>query len=100
MRSCRIVATMQGFYIPNRKKSLARSEKYVVMSSRRRGETTMGALRQRAFEREQTFAFRNPTREIPPAEYSDEVTEAQLEAARKVVGTEFEDWDIVDGPAW
>lgn len=60
----------------------------------------MGAVRSRDFDRENTFNFRKPTREVPPADYADEVTEAQLQAARKLIGDEFENWEIVDGPAW
>lgn len=60
----------------------------------------MSALKKRVYEREEHFAYRKPTREIPPADYSDEVTNEQIEAARKKVGNEFEDWITVDGPAW
>lgn len=37
----------------------------------------MGAVRSRDFDRENTFNFRKPTREVPPADYADEVTEDQ-----------------------
>lgn len=63
-----------------------------------RGEAIMGALRKHADEHR--FELRKPTREVPPAEYSDEVTDEQLEAARKKMAKEFEDWIVVDGPAW
>lgn len=59
----------------------------------------MGALRKRT-EDHYRMDFRKPTREIPPADYSDEVTDEQLEAARKEVGNMFDDWTVVDGPAW
>ncbi len=39
-------------------------------------------------------------RDIPPADYSDEVTDEQLEAARQKIGNEFDDWVMVDSPAW
>lgn len=58
----------------------------------------MGALRKNSDEHR--FEFRKPTREIPPADYSDEVTDEQLDAARKEVGDMFDEWIVVDGPAW
>ena len=41
-----------------------------------------------------------PKRELPPADYSDEVTTEQLDAARKEMGDPFEEWAVVGGPAW
>ena len=40
--------------------------------------------------------------EIAPADYSDEVTDADFEALRKIVQAEFDDeeLELVDGPAW
>lgn len=58
----------------------------------------MGAVKQRAYEHENRYA--KPKREVPPADYSDEVTDEQLDAARKHIGDTFDGWDIVDGPAW
>ena len=41
-------------------------------------------------------------RDIPPADYDEEITDEQLEALRKAVAqcVESEEWEIVDGPAW
>lgn len=36
-----------------------------------------------------------------PADYSDEVSEADMEALRKAVADlDKEEWETVDGPAW
>lgn len=64
-----------------------------------RGDTTMVAAKKREYERDIAL-YRKPTRDIPPADYSDEVSDEQLEAARKLIGNEFEGWQVVDGPAW
>ncbi len=62
-----------------------------------RGET-MSALKKRAPEHDHQFG--QPTRQIPPADYTDEVTEEQLKAVRDKIGGEFDEWEVVDGPAW
>lgn len=49
------------------------------------------------------FATRPAWRpEIAPADYSDEVTDADFEALRKISAKEIDehDLDMVDGPAW
>ncbi|MGO6699222.1 hypothetical protein ACCS33_07180 [Rhizobium ruizarguesonis] len=40
--------------------------------------------------------------EIAPADYSDEVSDMELEALRKISANEIDehDLDVVDGPAW
>lgn len=65
-----------------------------------RGEAIMGALKQReaAFEPAEFKHTRPPTQ----PDYSDEVTDEQLDDIRKKVADELasERWKIVDGPAW
>lgn len=60
----------------------------------------MGALKKReaAFEPAEFKHTRPPTQ----PDYSDEVTDAQLDALREDVAEELagEKWKIVDGPAW
>lgn len=58
----------------------------------------MGAVKKTAIQRD--VQLKQPVREIPPADYSDEVTQEQIEAGRKQIGDQFKDWPIVDGPAW
>ena len=42
-----------------------------------------------------------PTYPLPePADYSDEVSDADLDALKNVVGQDDDEMDLVDGPAW
>lgn len=95
---CRIEATQGRLIYRTERKPLLHKRPKVFSHPETRGETTVGALKKQAYEPEPRF--NQAKRELPPADYDDEVTDAQLEAARKKVGNEFDDWVIVDGPAW
>lgn len=90
---------MARIYIPNRKKTLAnRMPNGLTYALKGKGEDDMSAMRKRAHEHE--FQSRTAVREIPPADYSDEVTAEQIETAKRILEDDFKDWKVVDGPAW
>lgn len=96
---CRIAVIKRCDLYTNPKEYLAKVRMYVFLDPDQ-GRTNMGAMKRPAVQRD--GGPKKPLRQIPPADYGDEVTDEQLDTLRKHASPAFEgeEWDVVDGPAW